>query len=205
MLPELNEPLFHGLWEERALGITVAMGASGAWNIDQSRSMRESLQPAVYYASSYYEIWMSGIEGLIQKTGLVSAEELAVAQALRASKPVARVLSAQEVPAALKKGSPTERQAPDARQVQFKPGDRVRTMNEHPSHHTRLPRYARGKPGKILACHGFHVFADSNAQGLGEQPQPLYTVEFEAQDLWGQNTTASSVCVDCFEPYLRKA
>jgi len=26
---EANEPLFHGEWERRALGVTVAMGASG--------------------------------------------------------------------------------------------------------------------------------------------------------------------------------
>ena len=49
---EANEPLFHAPWERRALGLTLAMGATGQWNIDQSRSARESLPPAVYMGST---------------------------------------------------------------------------------------------------------------------------------------------------------
>ena len=52
---EPGEPLFHAPWERRALGLTLAMGATGQWNIDISRSARESLPPAIYLASSYYE------------------------------------------------------------------------------------------------------------------------------------------------------
>jgi nitrile hydratase len=50
--------------------------------------------------------------------------------------------------------------------------------------------------------HGTHVFPDTNAIGLGEQPQWLYTVRFDSAELWGRDTTAASVCVDCWEPYL---
>ena len=32
----------------------------------------------------------------------------------------------------------------------FKPGDRVVTRDIHPAGHTRLPRYARAKPGHHL-------------------------------------------------------
>ncbi len=55
---EPDEALFHTPWESRAMAITVAMGASGQWNIDLSRSARESLPPPVYLSSSYYEIWI---------------------------------------------------------------------------------------------------------------------------------------------------
>ena len=51
----------------------------------------------------------------------------------------------------------------------------------HPPGHTRLPRYARGKLGRIEAVQGFHVFPDSNAHGRGEAPQWLYTVVFDAR------------------------
>ena len=44
--------------------------------------------------------------------------------------------------------------------------------------------------------------ADANAAGGGESPQWLYTVRFDAAELWGRDTSASSVCVDCWEPYL---
>lgn len=200
--PEAHEPLFHAPWEARAMAVTVAMGATGTWNIDQSRFRRESIGPALYYASSYYEIWWSGLEGLLQDFGLVSAGEIASGRAMTPPVPVKSVLSADKVHAALKAGSPTTRAAPPSAAPAFKPGDQVHTRNDHPAHHTRLPRYLRDKTGTVLACHGHHVFPDSNAQGLGENPQVLYTVEFDARELWGEKTTADSVCADLFEPYL---
>ncbi len=77
VLPEAHEPLFHAPWEARAMALTVAMGASGQWNIDLSRACRESLPPAVYLSSSYYEIWIRALEVLMRERGLVGAEELA--------------------------------------------------------------------------------------------------------------------------------
>ena len=44
--PEPGEPLFHAPWEKRAMALTVAAGACGAWNIDISRHARETLPPA---------------------------------------------------------------------------------------------------------------------------------------------------------------
>lgn len=75
----------------------------------------------------------------------------------------------------------------------------------NPATHTRLPRYCRGKRGTIISVRGAHVFPDTNALAQGEHPQWLYTVQFEAAELWGPDTTASSVCVDCWEPYLEQA
>jgi len=47
------------------------------------------------------------------------------------------------------------------------------------------------------------VFADTNAQGLGEQPQWLYTVVFDSSELWGDGAAAGlSVSIDAWEPYL---
>ena len=200
--PEPLQPIFHAPWEARAMALVVAMGATGSWNIDRSRFRRESLPPAVYYTSSYYEIWMGGLEGLLEENGLVSGEELAASCALGEAKPIKKTLKMQEVEATLSRGSPTNRDLP-LKAPKFTAGDWIVTINEHPSHHTRLPRYARGKAGKVLACHGFHVFPDSNAQGLGEDPQALYTVEFDGHALWCQQTSAASVCVDCFESYLQ--
>jgi nitrile hydratase len=71
----------------------------------------------------------------------------------------------------------------------------------NPIGHTRLPRYARGKAGEIVAVHGTHVFPDSNAHGMGEDPQWLYTVRFSARELWGKDTK-DAVCIDLWEPYL---
>ena len=40
---EQDEPWFHAEWERRAFGLTLAMGATGSWNIDMSRHAREIL------------------------------------------------------------------------------------------------------------------------------------------------------------------
>jgi nitrile hydratase len=200
ILPEADVSLFHADWERRVLAITLAMGAVGKWNIDMSRAARESLPPAQYLSSSYYEIWFEGLKKLLLSTGLATAEEIGTGESRGAGAPVPRVLMADEVAAALLRGSPVNR--PAAAGARFKVGDRVQTRQLNPSTHTRLPRYCRGRRGRIIAVHGAHIFADANAVGLGEQPQWLYTVRFDASELWGTDTTATSVCVDCWEPYL---
>jgi nitrile hydratase len=203
VLPEVGEPVFHAPWERRAFAITVAAGFTGQWNIDMARSARESLPPAQYLASSYYEIWFEGLKRLLVDRGLATPEELREGRPLAPSKPGVRALSAADAPAALARGGPSER--PAAAPARFAVGDAVRTLEMNPAHHTRLPRYARGKRGTVVALHGAHVFPDTNARGLGEHPQWLYTVRFDAREIWGADTTAGSVCVDCWEPYLDAA
>jgi hypothetical protein len=102
---EPDEPWFHAEWERRAFGVTLAMGATGTWNIDMSRHARESLHPADYLGSSYYEIWTKGLERLVLRHGLVGEDELKAGQALAPPAPVARVLTAEDVPAALARGA----------------------------------------------------------------------------------------------------
>lgn len=85
-------------------------------------------------------------------------------------------------------------------QPAFKVGDRVRTLVMQPRGHTRLPRYARGKQGRVIHYCGTHVFPDSSALGKGDDPRPLYTVEFSAQELFGEGS--HSVTLDLWEPYL---
>jgi nitrile hydratase len=88
----------------------------------------------------------------------------------------------------------------------FKVGDAVRGRNMHPAGHTRLPRYARGKCGVVIADRGGFVFPDTNAALEGEQPKRLYTVRFTARELWGERTNAKdTVAIDLWEPYLERA
>jgi nitrile hydratase beta subunit len=201
--PEADEPLFHAPWERRAMGIVIAMGATGAWNLDMSRAARESLPPATYLASGYYEIWIRAMERLLLQRGLVDEPELASGRAGGAPATRVRKLVASEVAAALARGAPTARTPESA--AGFAVGDRVRTRNINPSTHTRLPRYCRDKPGTIVRVHGAHVFPDIHALGRGEDPQWLYTVRFEARDLWGGDTTADAVHADLWAPYLERA
>lgn len=198
--PEPAEPPFHAGWERRVLALTLAMGATGKWNIDTSRAARESLPPAQYLANSYYEIWLEGLKKLLLATSLATAEEIRTGKSLTAAPQVLPVLTANKVLTGLARGNPADR--PAVTKARFAIGDVVRTRQLNPLTHTRLPRYCRGKRGQVVAQHGPHVFPDTNAIGLGEQPQWLYTVCFDAVELWGRDTTASSICVDCWEPYL---
>jgi len=92
---------------------------------------------------------------------------------------------------------------PVTRNARFRAGDKVRTINEHPEGHTRLPRYARDKVGTIAAVVGFHVYPDTVVAGKGDDPQWLYTVEFTGNELWGHDADPSLVVsVEAFEPYL---
>jgi nitrile hydratase subunit beta len=202
--PEPNEPPFHAEWERRAFALTVAMGATGEWNLDQSRFARESIPPAEYLAKTYYQIWFAGLERLLEERGLVAADEIAAAKALHPPKPVKRTLAAADVARTLGRGGATMRE-PKA-PARFKVGDRVRAREMNPATHTRLPRYVRGHVGVIKRLHGCHVFPDAHAAGLGEDPQWLYAVRFAGRDLWGADADPSvHVSVDAFEPYLEPA
>jgi nitrile hydratase beta subunit len=184
---------FHAPWEPRVMALVVAMGPTGMSNIDMNRSARETLPN--YRDLSYYEIWLAALEKLASQKGVLGATPPAPKQVLRAD----------AVLATIKKGFPASR--PAAAPARFSLRDRVHTAAVHPEHHTRLPAYARGKVGVIERVHGAHVFPDTHAQGLSESPQWLYTVTFDAQELWGANARAphSLVSVDAFEPYLQLA
>ncbi len=207
--PETNEPLFHAPWERRALALTLAMGATGQWTIDHARAARESLPPGVYLNSSYYEIWLRGLEHLLIKRGLATAEELKDGQLRQPADRALPVLTAERVASVLAKGTSAERSAnqhgsPPRHVV----GERVRARNMHPGGHTRLPRYVRGHVGTVLAVRGCHVWPDSHVSRqlppFEETAHWLYTVAFEAQELWGEQAAGDNteICVDAWEPYL---
>ncbi len=177
----------------------------GHWSIDESRHARESLPPAVYLGSSYYEIWVRALEALLLRHGFVTRAELDAGRDLAPGARPNRVLRAAEVPGVIARGGPVDRD-PGAQPPAFASGDRVRTAVMHPAGHTRLPRYARGKTGVVEAVQGFHVFPDANAHGLGEAPQWLYTVVFDAAEIWGRDADPNQrLSIDAWESYLDPA
>jgi nitrile hydratase len=201
--PEPNEPVFHAEWEGRVMAMMRAMGFARAWNIDMSRASREELRPDVYLSSSYYRKWALGMEQLLLDRGFADKDELAAGHALRPGKPLPRKLTPDLVERILTRGS-FAREAPGP--ARFKPGDRVRMKNIHPTTHTRLPRYVRGRVGVVELLHGTHVFPDSAVLDKGDDPQWLYTVRFDARELWGDDADPTvTVSIDAFEPYLDPA
>jgi nitrile hydratase len=89
--------------------------------------------------------------------------------------------------------------------MRFSVGDRVRTRNENPEGHTRLPTYLRAREGRIERELGAFPLPDARARGdRGAPKETLYTVRFAAEAVWGRDAKAPDICADLFEPYLEK-
>ena len=199
--PEANEPVFHAPWEGRILAMNLAMAAWGKFVTDNRRYARELIPPAEQLAMSYYEKWYAGLVMNMVDAGMVTRDEVASGTAAPGSLKATPPLAAARVPVFWSNGSPKSRHAPAT--ANFQPGQRVRARNINPVTHTRLPRYARGKSGVVDKNHGIFVFPDSNAHGLGEKPQYLYSVRFAARELWGEQARAKdSVYIDMWDDYL---
>ncbi len=173
---ETNEPVFHAPWEGRVRAlVSLALGSRIA-NVDAFRHAIERLDPVEYLSAGYYGRWLGALELLVHDwRARGESLETGGADTLRAVATPAR----------------------------FAPGDAVRTRNLQPTGHTRLPGYARGKRGIIARVHPSFVFPDTNAAGLGENPQWVYAVRFDAHELFGTGAEPNAcVHIDLFESYL---
>jgi len=194
VVAEKDEPVFHAAWERRLFALSQALPVSVPFGDDHLRREIERLPPADYLRMSYYELWLLAIRSLLAERGILPGS----GGARIATQPP---LAAAMIDAAIAAGAST-RQPDEGLMARFLAGDGVVARNIHPTGHTRLPRYVRGKPGIVVADRGVFSFPDSNAAGRGLKPQHVYTVAFDARTLWGGDTTANSVCVDLWEDYL---
>ncbi len=202
--PEKNEPVFHSPWEARVFALNRAVGSWGKWNIDASRHVKELIPPVQYLRTSYYEKFLIGMTELLVNSGLVTRDEVASGKPARGSQKTTPPLTADKVPALVSTGVPASRTVPA--EPKFRVGQRVRARNIHPTGHTRLPRYARGKVGTVLRDEGVFVFPDTNAHFLGEKPQHVYSVRFAARELWGDQSNAQdAVYVNLWDDHLEPA
>lgn len=200
---ENDEPVFHASWEGRVYALTRAMRAWRKWNLDADRHGIEILPPADYLRMSYYERWLNRLETHVVKFGFVTQEELQRGTAAAGSRTVSPVFTLATSARWLSRGIPSSAD-PKARPL-FRVGQRVRARNMHPTGHTRLPRYARGKAGVVTRDHGVYVFPDTNAHVQGEKRQHVYSVRFNATALWGpQASPHDSVHLDMWDDYLER-
>ena len=209
VVTEPDEPVFHAEWERRVFALTLAMGAWRRWNLDMSRYARELMPPAEYLGSSYYEHWLFGLELLLEQKGLVATDELERVHLAPLSVPAPTgsvelkdgALRANGVEGALRnrRGARLEDPVP----ARFKVGQSVIARNVHPVGHTRLPRYVRGHRGVVERDHGVFVFPDAHAAGEGAVPRHVYSVRFDARELWGSVASPGDrVDLDLWDDYL---
>ncbi len=194
---------FHAPWEGRVCAMMMALRRRGAFNIDEMRRTIESISPADYLALTYFERWLAALRMLMVEKGLLTAAEVDVAfKELERSGDRLKRPKRRDDPV-LARGGEAPRQGRESPAPRFHPGDRVVARNRHVREHTRLPRYARGRPGVVHRVHGVYNLPDASAHGLGERPQPVYSVRFAARDLWGESAEPNhSVYIDLWESYL---
>lgn len=201
---EEDEPVFHEPWEARVFAITRLLRGVGPWNLDHGRHQLELLPPAEYLRMSYYERWLARMITRLLTNGIVTSRELedgaAAPGTIRKTPPI----TPEMVPALVSHRGSARREANVA--PTFRVGQRVRARNMHPTGHTRLPRYARGKYGAIAIDHGVFLFPDTHARFEGEKPQHVYSVRFAARELWGEQASPRDfVHVDMWDDYLEPA
>jgi nitrile hydratase subunit beta len=199
-----DEPVFAHPWQGRAFACTLlANRAATSSNLHAFRHALERV-PEQEYLADYYGRWLASAEILLRDSGLL-AEGAVEARAHRL-----RGADVEE-PADPEPHRPTmETAGPgNLRTLDTPPtyavGDRVRARSDRPPGHTRLTGYVCGKTGTVTALAPAQVLPDSAAHFRGENPEHVYSVEFDSAELWGPDAEPFSLTVDLFESYLEKA
>jgi nitrile hydratase len=205
---ESNEPVFHEDWERHIFALTLAMFA---WRLGNIRTAWEQMPPAEYLATSYYEHWLFALQLQLEQSGLLDPDEL------KRVRETPETVPAPAIPESVRVGALRREDAralsrsrgdrlQDLVAPRFAPGQAVVTRNIHPVGHTRLPRYARARHGVIERDYGVFSFPDSSAIGERQKPQHVYSVRFDARELWGPAAPAADrIYIDLWDDYLDPA
>lgn len=208
-----REPLFHADWERTVLAVQLTALGQRLYNLDELRHSIERMPPDEYLNATYYERWLAAIDRLLIEKGVIDAAELERRAAAFQDDPQAFPTPPSATPGETefvhpaldrRRGHPFRREA--SAPPRFAIGDTVLTKHWQPAGHTRLARYVRGKRGRVHRHQGCFVFPDANAHGRGEEPDHVYNVRFEAEELWGESAAhRDAVYVDLWESYIEPA
>lgn len=197
---EVETP-FHHDWEGRMWGIVRCPGGAPGVTLDWWRHIRELIDPVDYLTRPYFDSWAQTELASYINAGVITLDEVKAGRSATPKEYDAEVVSTAEAIAQSSALGTNYARAIDAAPA-FKPGDKVRSKDFTQQHHTRLPAYARAKPGVIHAHHGAHIFPDESAQGR-EVAQHIYSVVFEAEDLWPEaGGRRDRIYLDLWESYL---
>jgi nitrile hydratase beta subunit len=201
---EENEPAFHHAWEGRVLAMVRATPIPIPGGM---RNNIETMDPGHYLTTSYYEKWLHArIKGLID-AGAITPEELEQKVRFFEDNPgedVSKtVVPEVKMVATRPPSAPGKTQNEFRISPKFEIGGRIKTKNIHPAGHTRLPRYVRGKLGEVISFYGVHALQDASPPGKSRPLEPLYAVQFNGEELWGESAEPNSVVLlDMWESYL---
>ena len=69
---EDREP-FHHEWEARVFALNSVLLRKGVYTLDEFRDAVEQMLPEEYHRASYYERWLTAIEALLARKGVLDA------------------------------------------------------------------------------------------------------------------------------------
>jgi nitrile hydratase beta subunit len=197
---DLDETPFHYDWESRMWAIARSGARGPGITIDWFRHGLECMVPSDYLSYRYFQKWCANYFMLLIDNGTFTPEEVKTGHTDRRGDRVpARTL--EDVLQA-NRASQISFEVEVTTAPRFSVGHSVVTQRRRLSGHTRLPMYARGARGEIIAHHGAHLLPDKGARDVHEG-EHLYTVCFPSQALWGEDANSrDSVALDLWENYL---
>lgn len=204
---EKNSPAealqFHEPYEARVRAMVSIMTPAADWNIDWFRHCRELIDPVDYLSRPYFDQWTQTYCAMLVNSGWATVEEVSAGKSAAAIDGIKPPVSVEQAPAYVTRARHFD--APIDAKPRYQLDDPVRTVTRVPAGHTRLPLYARGHTGCVIAHHGAHILPDAMALN-DKRYEHLYTVEFRAEALWPEATgSADTVTLDLWESYLEPA
>lgn len=167
------------------------------------RFARECIPPKLYLERPYTDQWVVTDLALMIDGGSLTPQEIETGRA-EGKYEGELPLSADDVPTAYREPNRSDR--PISSEPVFSINDSVKAGLVGSDGHTRMPGFVRGHRGTIHAYRGAHIFQDESAHLHGEHPMHLFTVRFEAADLWPEiRESKDAVYVDLWEAYLERA
>jgi nitrile hydratase len=183
---------FHSEDDRRVFGLMMGLMAAGWCDTDGFRDAVETLPARTYARECFPMNYFLGMEKQLAERALIRPGDLELW--MRGVKPAGR-------PATPPRIVPADSEPPEP--TRFRLGDRVRIGTIDRQHHNRLPNYLRGQVGTITAERGLVDFPDALAAREGRRPQPVYTVEFLAREVWGNAAAGDDrISAEIFQAYI---
>jgi nitrile hydratase subunit beta len=183
---------FHTDADRRVFRLMMGLMAGGWCDTDGFRAAVEALPVSIYARECFPMNYFLGMERQLAERGLIQPGDLEAW--MRGDKPASRPTAP---PPVMANGSEPPEPA------RFRVGDSVKIRSFDTQGHNRLPNYLRGQVGTIMAERGLSDLPDAMALRTGRKPQPVYTVEFRARDVWGGNASANDrLSAEIFQDYI---
>ena len=178
--------------ERRVFRLMMGLMAGGWCDTDGFRDAVEGLPARTYARECFPTNYFLGMEKQLAERGLIRPGDLEAW--MKGEKPTGRSAQPPQI-------VPSESEPPEP--SRFRVGDRVKIGSVDRRGHNRLPNYLRGQIGTITAERGLVDFPDALAAREGRRPQPVYTVEFLAREVWGDSAAGDDrLSAEIFQAYI---